>query len=228
MDTEEIIYQAENLVRFRQYFGSPINWRGKVPKDFALALGKVHPEVLELSRVLPSHCLTREEVMAACRDSRLSIEARFLIVVAWGGMRLKHASTAWLARSQWLSILEEMLAGALCERREIYSRFSNACIAGLGPAYFTKLMYFFSHGDACYILDQWTARSTNLLLSSGRPVIHMVGGWVSRKNNACGYLIYCQLVEDIAKLMGVVSADVEENMFAGGGMHPWRPYVRSN
>jgi hypothetical protein len=162
---------------------------------------------------------------ALCDDPNVPLEVCFLIVVAWGGIYPRNALRAWAARAQWLPILAALRDGTLRDRGQIYTRFLDADIPGLGPAYFTKLMYFFSRGQCCYILDRWTGRSTNLLLAAA-PAIHFIGNWVSRKNGADAYLAYCALVDQLAQLLGRSGDVIEENMFAGGGAHPWRRYVR--
>jgi len=46
----------------------------------------------------------------------------------------------------------------------MYNDFFELDLQGCGPAFFTKIMFFFSSNLRCFIMDQWTSRSINLLL----------------------------------------------------------------
>lgn len=74
-------------------------------------------------------------------------------------------------------------------RCEAYRLFlGTGAIPGIGPAFFTKLIYFFSPTPDFYILDQWTAKSVNLL--TGNWVVKMSGdtvfnGFHQRQRTQC-------------------------------------------
>jgi hypothetical protein len=101
-------------------------------------------------------------------------------------------------------------------------------LPGMGPAYFTKLIHFLGPADG-YILDQWTARSTNLLFG---PLVYLKPvhrGWhVDDRNTSAHYERYCAQVEWLAeqisrRVAAVLPSEVEHALFAPGG---WREYVK--
>ena len=73
---------------------------------------------------------------------------------------------------------------------------------GCGPAYYTKLMFYFSNGNA-YIMDQWTSKSIELL-SEERIGIHLLkdqrGHRVSNKNHSGIYEEFCNRVEILTNI----------------------------
>jgi hypothetical protein len=110
-------------------------------------------------------------------------------------------------------------------RQIAYDLFLEAKVAGLGPAYFTKLIHFFL-GEPAYILDQWTAKSVNLL--AGESYVALSGNYVAGRNLSDVYERYCRDVESIAKELAADPADIEEKLFSRGHPRPqeWRVYVR--
>ncbi len=104
---------------------------------------------------LPVGRLTRQELRAFCHDPAHSVEACFVACMAWGGMNRAHGRDAWSERAKWVPIVEGMRVGELC-RVEAYRRFHAAAIKGLGPAYYTKLIFFTRLEPDGFILDQWT------------------------------------------------------------------------
>lgn len=217
-------FNVTHLNAFKDFFHDLVLWKGKIPSKFAKTLGNVDSAIIE---TLPAKTSTRVEVEVYCADPANSVESCFLVIAAWGGMRKNHAQRAWAARDQWKPILLKMREGTLSGRRALYECFLSSSIPGLGPAYFTKLMYFMSRGESCFIFDQWTGRSTNLLLRREKALVNFSNNWLTRKNNADVYCTYCKTVEALASMIEVSCEVVEEKMFAGGGMHRWRAYVKS-
>jgi hypothetical protein len=106
--------------------------------------------------------------------------------MAWGGQgsgaTAKNVSAAWKKHGKIERHLEKLRDGGL-SRIEAYERFRGAgAIAHLGPAFFTKLLFFFDTSHAtnptggCYIMDQWTARSVNLLTGHAIVKTHLAKG----------------------------------------------------
>jgi hypothetical protein len=150
--------------------------------------------------------------------------------MAWGGMRRDHARDAWQEREKWLPIIKA-LRNEKCARRDAYRAFQKAEISGLGPAYFTKLIFFSCPHHSGYIMDQWTGKSINLLFGDGKshPILFS-GHWVSRSNSPETYEEFCVLVEHLAKKLEVGPPKAEEMIFSSGGKNPgrWRQYVKLN
>lgn len=197
-------------------------WTGAIPARWALAL----PNYAGGS--LPAGRLTRQVLRTFCSDAANSAEACFVACMAWGGMNRAHGRDAWSERSKWVPIVEQMRAGGLC-RAEAYQRFDAAAVTGLGPAYFTKLIFFARPEADGFILDQWTGKSVSLLFTA--PIVTITAaGWVTRMNDALVYQRYCEAIEHLAATLGVTGEVLEEMMFSRGGRvkHPWRQYVLTN
>jgi hypothetical protein len=148
--------------------------------------------------------------------------------MAWGGMHRKHGRTAWAERERWLPLVRQLRCTDV-SRSAAYEAFDRLRIQGLGPAYFTKLIYFLRQCDDGYILDQWTGKSVSILFDQNFIEFDH-GGLVSRKNPAHVYERYCVNVEHLARRIGKGPPETEELLFSRGGRskHPWREYVVSN
>lgn len=153
-------FHPEALAAFRESLGAGTEnvvslWKGKPPRAWAKRVTGIEwPTFSESGQI-------RREVRATLSEGTLSDEAAWLIVMAWGGQHEKNAKACWEHRSAWLPIVHDLRGGKL-DGRTAYRRFFDARIKGLGPAYFTKIIYFLAHKDG-YILDQWTAKSMEIL-----------------------------------------------------------------
>src|SRR5690606_3910358 len=123
------------------------------------------------------------------------------------------------------------------ERQLAYQRFSvlraDGRLPGMGPAFFTKLIFFMGQSPRGYILDQWTARSVNLLFCDD-PIKLLPGGFVSDANDATAYERFCTRVEQLAPILSEATGqphcgeEAERAIFSRGGKRAgkWRRYVR--
>lgn len=167
--------------------------------------------------------------------------------MAWGGMHVGNGRKAWAARAHWLPLCDEIRAGKHT-RKNAYNEFAklraSKKLPGMGPAYFTKIIFFSSPSHDGYILDQWTARSIHILTDQDQiPLVQKESSTVAKakvnpfnlkiivsdKTTANDYEDYCQRVEDLAVALGVTPHRAEEMMFSSGAphQHPWREHVRS-
>ena len=117
-------------------------------------------------------------------------------------------------------------------------------LPGLGPAYYTKLIYFLSHRhrskcQTAYIMDQWASCSINVL--TGRDVVLMnfnipYGGRattfsVSDLNRAENYDRFCrhmnELIEELKPLSpgGDVSPEQLDAAMMDVSRAGWRQYL---
>jgi hypothetical protein len=160
--------------------------------------------------------------------------------MAWGGQRHDHGRLAWNARQHIQKTMEAIQRAP--NRKEAY----NICIEakarkalpGIGPAYFTKLIYFLrpfsGPPNDGYIMDQWTARSVNLLTKSRLVRLQ----WTKSKNGRMIatvrddntgeiYEKFCREIEAIAKKLALDPSECEQRMMCVGGRSPglWRDYV---
>lgn len=109
----------------------------------------------------------------------------------------------------------------------------------MGPAYFTKLIYFLNQNDDIpgFIMDQWTAASVNLLFEdsvvltrfseftfkNGRKISFET---VTDQNTQENYKKFCECILELAKRLNESPDNVEEKLFSEGrGKGEWRQYV---
>ncbi|HFI2159452.1 TPA: hypothetical protein ACIDX1_000064 [Pseudomonas aeruginosa] len=232
------------IIRFQNLSASstPV-WTGLAPYPWAES---VHTG-------LGSHCglpttpLTRTSLRALWANPSVSVEACFLSTMAWGGMRRGNGRQAWAARADWIPICQAVRAGNH-SRATGYAAFSalraSGRLPGMGPAYFTKILFFADPRADAYILDQWTTRSIHLLTAQGQypslrkdyatakraallasPTILRLT--VDDSVSVSDYLDYCSRIEDIGRILNMHPHAVEERLFSSGGKkpHPWRAYV---
>ena len=170
--------------------------------------------------------------------------AKVLFILAWGGMTLPNAKKALESyQNCWKKIVDDMLEKNLC-RDEAYKRFhslvENGKLTHMGPAYFTKLIYFLEPKHNGYIMDQWTARSMNLLRKSDEYEIQLIpttkrnsDGFRKfrvnqKKNHVCIYRAFCEDLEHLAEYLDIDPEETEKLIFSKGGrvnMGCWRRFV---
>ena len=171
--------------------------------------------------------------------------AKVLFILAWGGMTLPNAKKALESyQNCWKKIVDDMLEMNLC-RDEAYNRFhcliKDKNLTHMGPAYFTKLIYFLEPKHNGYIMDQWTARSMNLLRKSNEYEIQLIptarrksDGFRNFRvdptnNNSCIYRAFCEDLEHLAEYLNIDSEETEKQIFSRGGMLEkmgcWRRFV---
>lgn len=155
-------------------------------------------------------------------------------ILAWGGMRRDSARRLAAHESLWIEITGKLRRDGL-DRRESYRICFDAVrdvgSAGIGPAYFTKLIFFANPRHDGYIMDQWTSRSVNFLID-GPPLIKMrTQNHVDPRNDESSYEQFCGVVEDLSKILtNKTSEETELCLFSKGGRspHPWRRYLLTN
>lgn len=183
-----------------------------------------------ITNELPDHSLSRLELREFCRG--VDVEVAFIAIAAWGGMNLRHGTSAWEKRCCWKSVLQQ-LKGSNKTRHEDYSVLHKLRISGdlpgVGIPYFTKLLFFLRQNDDAYIMDQWTAKSINLL--TGKPVVRVNKyNWVTDDNGSDRYKLFCEIIDHLAVELGCDGNHAETALMSRGGHRPepWRRYVVSN
>jgi hypothetical protein len=175
----------------------------------------------------------RETVRGICQDPNIPVLQGYIEVMAWGSQGngqggSRNVLSAWEENAKIERVLNTVRAGGLT-RRQGYNLFlKEGKVPGLGPAYWTKLLYFFSPDTSFYIMDQWTAKSINLLV--GQQLVRLQGDALCNKNKAGNYQAYCEEIDKMAQILKVDGDRVEEMLMSKGGTHPkpWRAYVKSN
>ena len=214
---------------FSQLQHEPAGPVGRSPLAWVSSLGLTDVPCRDL---LPVDRIDRLEVRRICRNLDLPVLFGYVCTMAWGGQgagtNRGHARTAWAERDRIAEALVALRSGGL-SRAESYALFQkNDGIKGLGPSFWTKLLYFFPPETDRYIMDQWTAKSVNLI--TGRKIVQLSGGCPPRTNTPDHYNRFCEEVDRMAQRLGLKGEQVEEMMMSRGGRKPapWRQHVRGN
>ena len=185
-------------------------------------------------------------LMAADRD--VGTAQVCISVLAWGGMRPANRNRLFERDAgPWLNVAGDVRSGAL-DRRCAYERFAKlrsnkeGPMRGMGPAYFTKLVYFLMPevSDRGYILDQWAGLSINLIFGTalvkmdeqvlwkrkGKSAERVINSRVSDVNTAEDYGRYCEAVESLSRRLGPewTPGQTERALMSGSGER-WRKHV---
>lgn len=186
---------------------------------------------------LPDKMLRRNEVLEFCQNIDADVWLGFVCAMAWGGQDKGpggHKKVLAMFKNKEL-ILEKIQRTKLGgSRKELFEYWRNEPITQLGPAYFTKVLFFFSPPKAaCYIMDQWTANSVNLLMNQ-----RMIRACHLDNHSRCEdageiYSRYCDIVDDIKNRLNPQSgSEAETALFSVGGkgkaLGAWRKYVKEN
>ena len=205
-----------------------------IPFQRQLALGKAPSKWVEDLRLhgvpdvakLPTKPLDRASVRSICRDTKMPVLFGYVCAMCWGAQEKgprgsKGATEAWESRNQIKNYLEALREGNL-DRCGAYNLFRNGGkVKGLGPSYFTKLLFFFSPADNFWIMDQWTGKSINLLTGSGKNVVRFSGSSPSDQNKGGNYQAYCQEVDALANLLKTNGDEIEQRLMSKGKPSPW-------
>jgi len=196
-------------------------WTGINAKDWAsYFLNDVSPN---LDKKFRRYDLTNEHEISNLTNEKLAIA-----ILSWGAMNREHGKSLF-SRVEWFEILTKMRQKSL-NRKESFEgfkklRMSNR-LAGMGPAYFTKLICFVNRELNGYIMDQWTSKSMNVLLIE--PLIHLnSNGYVTDRNSSDTYEAFCNYVEQLSEIINLSPIDTEEALFSYGGRRKglWRQFV---
>ncbi|MCB1682003.1 MAG: hypothetical protein KDI65_08720 [Alphaproteobacteria bacterium] len=177
---------------------------------------------------LPCKKLTRTQLKELCRNKSFSNKECLGAVMAWGGQNRKHGETVFSRFKEIKPIISDMRSGQIDHiqaYKNFYQIWKQDKQLGMGAAYFTKLIFFCQPSHQGFIMDQWTSKSTNLFCDE--DVIHLIQGWVSKKNDHKTYEKFCSIVCDLAIKLSITPEDVEMAMFSKGGRkkEKWRQYV---
>lgn len=230
-----IYFDEKHLAKLKEVINEPSafeeKWSANNPSSW---WGKVGPHV-DNSISENSLCkeeMKRENLFKMCQSSASNIECA-ISIMAWGGQRYNHAVTMFKKFSMVDPIINDMRSERICPV-EAFSRFRALALEnkiGLGVAFFTKLIFFFYARDKAYILDQWTAKSVNLL-SKNKNVVLMTSNYVNLNNTEKNYSDYIDHIRKLQLDLGLCGEEVELAIFSNGkkncgerGIGKWRSYV---
>lgn len=171
---------------------------------------------------LPNTSLSREEVHNISKNQDTPLLKAYLIIMAWGAQGRgpggrKYVMQAWSERSKLEKYIEEIRLGELTREQEYNLFCGEGEISGLGPAYFTKLLYFFSPNRDRYIMDQWTTKP--IILLTGKNLIRHSNQGPTRKNTGKNYELFCQVIDNLVYEINATSGDeVEQRLFSVGSI----------
>ena len=202
---------------------------------------------------LPDKPLNRPELLNLIQPYRgkkevdeITIRKLIVSIFAWGGMRISPRSgkLAIDTIKTYEKICLELLNGmsSVSAYDEFYKKKKLGVMRGVGPAFYTKLIFFL--GDQTgLIMDQWTAQSTNLLLNA--PVIKLRPSKTVHDENS--QQVYARYLNFVTELKTALSTDLvsktEELIFSFPHTHldvkkrlgeyhktysAWRKYVAEN
>ena len=175
---------------------------------------------------------TRQCVIDILKKSDCFLGIAFVLI--WGGHKessLLNVLNYFEENKDKLNDVTVMLREASHSLEKVYSTLKN--VKGLGPAYFTKILYFYTHAfdkkwnHKSYIMDQFTSKSMNLLrMESKKYDINLSQDRLKVKDsldNNTPYSMYENYNQDIEKLVRFfqekgnrkVDADIIEVMLFG-------------
>lgn len=230
--------------KLKESASEQIGWVGVSPSSWYAWVAK--RSGYDLSPNTLPKTVDRLTIKSMVKDPMVDIQSCCVATLAWGGMNRLHGASLMATAQAWLGLAEEIRNGDH-SRREAYDLFrelrKRKLLQGMGPAYFTKLIFFLSPEteNAGLIMDQWTSASVNLL--SGQEIVKMHRSKIKQKtvervfetvadtNTADNYERYCQFVEMLSgqDKLNLPPHRVEEILFSSGrGAGSWRQYVVEN
>lgn len=236
----EALAEGAHLDQFRKISIPGENWSGDNPS-------KWHELVFENKPVhLPDERVGRKHVLALSANKVVPNTELFSAVMAWGGMNRGFARRVLKTPEVLFDIMNSLRGGEL-SRSDAYDTFAQARLerhlVGMGPSYFTKLIFFLDPKHDGYILDQWSGKSANLIFGTELVKINsssqIVKGrlqhnvMLANRNAGAHYEEFCRVVEHLASDLGVTPEDAELRMFSTGGRRgvpagAWRRYVQQH
>lgn len=214
-------YNELHFEKFASIAFEPQGELGKSPSEWVLHLGLQDvPDVANL----PKDPLGRARVREICRDATKHVLFGYVCAMCWGwqekGPRgTKGVTVPWTQKQKIEEHLEKLRAGNL-SRADAYNLFrKEGKVKGLGPSYFTKLLFFFSPAENFWIMDQWTGKSINLL--TGEIIVRFNGPSPSDQNKGGNYQAYCEEVDALARLLNVTGNEIEQRLMSKGRPDPW-------
>jgi len=197
----------------------------------------------QIHDVLPNRKLNRRDVFTICNSDQYSLLYKTICVFSWGFMQLNTNNPsdffqAWNNNEHRINEILIRFRNGSIDRISAYNLLNNLRLPGCGPAFFTKLLYFFSDGQS-YIMDQWTGKSIELLfVHDARVGIIFNNGSVARANTGATYEAFCTRIERLTNILNNVTRRnltpemTEEILFSNGGrgnaQGAWRKYLKEN
>ena len=187
------------------------------------------------SNVLSKEKLNRESLIKIVNNNNTEFIVKIISIFAWGQMKVENAVIFFGYYNKYYKELEKILTDRKKNRIEIYDAILKLDLKNCKPAYFTKLIFFFTSETNYpgYIMDQWTAKSINMIMGQTLVTLDNNGtGYVTIRNDKQVYKAFCHKVENLAKDTCYNGSQIEQYLFDKGGrkkeIGEWRKYVKEN
>jgi len=207
---------------------------GTAPSKLAAIGGLFDPE-------LSSVPLDRCQVLNICKSPIQHPWNKFITIMAWGAQdKVPNGKNKVLQMfAQKDKIINKISATEKAQsRREAFEIWSKDPISNLWVAYFTKIIFFLCYPKLnVYIMDKWTANSTNLILCENIIQQKHMHSHLCAEETAEIYEKFCDFIDSIAFKMSskertVNGMQVESALFSKGGRMKskgdWRLYLINN
>lgn len=244
----------DHLDEFKRCFDAPPAFKhgdmkeaGDVSKKYDSIIGNSNGSIKKLPMTLNRKNLLD---LAKRPEAEISTTDLSAAILVWGGVRDNNGALLVKGGREWIQVGERIRAGEYT-RAQAYDKFrqlkKNEDMKGMGPAYFTKLIYFLMPDSGAnpkgYIMDQWLACSINLLFGQATVKVNenvmwqsaqniRVNSTVSDENTGQDYETFCRAIEYVWGKMGAgwTPDAVELALMSKGGKRPerWRKYVTTH
>jgi hypothetical protein len=225
---------------------------GHVPRIFLnriinrIDINNRDQNLIDIQNEIPDIRLDRNSVFQICNNENYSFAYKVVSAFAWGAMR-QSPTGAYLFFNNWniynntLEDIIENFRNNATTREITYENIRNMQTQGCGPAYYTKLLFFFGYGNT-YIMDQWTSKSIELLWTPEDRIGIIFDGqrrYIQAANDGGIYDEFCNRLEQLTQIINdrlnsnYTANAIEEIIFSNGrymGQLPgqWRQYVVNN
>jgi len=222
------------------------NWVGRNPVNFIRNclddendIQKIFPQLSNLKNSF----YNRVEIKEFIQDNRNDSLLCCYLIFSWGGMHLRHARSLLKSTNPFIEIIDLIRQNGISidDSYDYFYKLQNAGITkGLGPAFYTKLLYFFGqqYNWNAFIMDQWTSLSINFLFdqnivkmnSSKKKVGKSFS--VAKENDYMVYKNFNECIKNLADLLSqrfgmLVTPETAEIMIfsEGRGLGEWRNFL---
>jgi len=211
-----------------------------------IGVAKTSQSLIQIQNTIPNHILSRNQVFAICNNNQFTIAYKVICVFAWGAMR-QAPGVSDLFFSNWakyeieLDQIIQNFRNNNYSRSWTYEKLKRMNMEGCRPAYYTKLLFYFGNGNT-YIMDQWTAKSIELLWDTSDRIeikFDTQRKYVHANNHSGLYEEFCNRIETLTLIVNnqlnsnYTPTQIEERIFSNGAnmgqvLGAWRAYVQVN
>ena len=224
-------------IHWNFFVNIPINDQGAVgtaPSKLAAIGGHFDDELSNVP-------LNRYQVLEICRSSVHHPWNKFITIMAWGAQdKVPNGKNKVLQmfkqRNKIIAKVNSTIS--VKSRREAFEIWSKDPVSNLWIAYFTKILFFLCYPNhKVYILDKWTANSTNLIFGEKLIQYKHMHNHLFADESAVIYENFCDFIDAAACKMSnknndVTGLQVESALFSKGGKisskGEWRSYLIDN